>query len=106
MTKKELTVEEWHRLITRIQRIENELQIDTTVPRLKYGDITNLEYMNNIIDTQRGTIHQLQMNEEGLRQLIQQKITDVTERTGYLFTPEQTEAVLQVLNELKNELKT
>ena len=48
----------------------------------------------------------LEEKNEKLNQLIQQKITDVTERTGYLFTPKQTEAALQVLNELKNELKT
>ena len=51
-------------------------------------------------------INKLADENEKLNQLIQQKITDVTERTGYLFTPKQTEAALQVLNELKNELKT
>ena len=51
-------------------------------------------------------LNKLSDENEKLNQLIQQKITDVTERTGYLFTPKQTEAALQVLNELKNELKT
>ena len=51
-------------------------------------------------------INKLADENEKLNQLIQQKITDVSERTGYLFTPKQTEAALQVLNELKNELKT
>lgn len=74
MTKKELTVEEWYWLLNRIGKIEQELNLQITIPRPqskpKYGDITNLKFANEIIDAQRETIKQLKNENACLRNKI------------------------------------
>lgn len=71
MSNKEITIEEWYWLLNRIERIEQELNLQITIPRPqsqpKYGDITDLKWANEIIDAQRKTIKQLKNEIASLR---------------------------------------
>lgn len=74
MSNKEITIEEWYWLLKRIERIEQELNLQITIPRPqsqpKYGDITDLKFANEIIDAQRKTIKQLKNENACLRNKI------------------------------------
>ena len=71
MSNKEITIEEWYWLLNRIGRIEQELNLQITIPRPQsqpnYGDITDLKWANEIIDAQRKTIKQLKNENVRLR---------------------------------------
>lgn len=71
MSNKKITIEEWHWLLNRIERIEQELNLQITIPRPqsqpKYGDITDLKFANEIIDAQRKTNKQLKNEIASLR---------------------------------------
>lgn len=74
MSNKEITIEEWYWLLNRIGRIEQELNLQITISRpqsqLHYGDITDLKWANEIINTQRKTIKQLKNENACLRNKI------------------------------------
>lgn len=69
MSNKEITIEEWYWLLNRIERIEQELNLRITIP-MKYGDITDLNFANELIDAQRKTIKQLKNENACLRNKI------------------------------------
>ncbi len=93
--------------ITDVVNLLNELSEENGQLKSKNRGLqSELQIFKEDVTHSNLQINKLADENEKLNQLIQQKITDVTERTGYLFTPKQTEAALQVLNELKNELKT
>ena len=96
-------VNEIESLICENQQLQNE---NEQLKSKNRGLQSELQIFKEDVTHSNLQINKLADENEKLNQLIQQKITDVTERTGYLFTPKQTEAALQVLNELKNELKT
>jgi len=74
MSNKEITIEEWHWLLNRIDRIEQELNLQITIPRPqsqpKYGDMTDLNWANEIKDAQSNTIKQLKNENACLRNKI------------------------------------
>lgn len=87
MSNKEITVEEWHWLLKRIERIEQELNLRITIP-IKYGDITDLNFANEMINAQRKTIKELKEENNLLKQKparINQSIDNMLDELDKLY---------------------
>ena len=108
MSNKEITVEEWHWLLKRIERIEQELNLRITIP-LKYGDITDLNFANEMIDAQRKTIKELKEENNLLKQKparINQSIDNMLEEFDKIYSGEPWyRTIKRYILDLKEEIE-
>ena len=92
MSNKEITVEEWCWILNRINKIEQILNLRTTIPRAqspKYGNITDLNFANEMIDSQRKTIKELKTENILLKQKparINQSIDNMLDELDKIYT--------------------